>query len=94
MTVQQQMPGLPDPALIVGDWTGEVASRQEREAAAYRDLRQQLRGLAVGFLRTRDLWAHSPLDGAVARAVAYQCVAGCLTRALDAVERTHELGGA
>lgn len=84
-------PGLPDPALVVGDWTGETASRQEREAAAYRELRTRLRALACDFLRTRQMWSESPADGAIARAVAYQHVAGRLTLALDEIEAAHDL---
>lgn len=81
--------GLPDPLLVVGDWTGEVASRQEREALAFRDLRAGVRKVTCEALRRREHWAKSDVDGAVARAVAYQSIAGDLIRLLDAVDAAH-----
>lgn len=51
----KRAPGLPDQALVVGDWTGEVASRQEREALAYREGRRRLRALHTTLARLREL---------------------------------------
>lgn len=48
-----------------------------------RPLRRAVRRIAHECINRRNEWANSPIDGAVARAVAYQYVAGLLIRALD-----------
>lgn len=65
-------PGLPDPRYIAGDWTGEEASREERQALAYRECRARLRRLYVRLSDQRKTWAESDRECAAARAVAYQ----------------------
>lgn len=80
-------PGLPDPALIVGDWTGEAASRQEREALAYREADRRLRQLHTALNELRGMWADSDKDCAVARAVAYQSTMGRVGRIIEDIER-------
>jgi hypothetical protein len=82
-------PGLPDPELVVGDWTGESESRVQREALAYRQLRTSMRAVFAEALRRRETWAKNTEDpNAVARAVAYQSVAGLIQRGLDDAAKT------
>jgi hypothetical protein len=85
-------PGLPDPALVVGDWTGDAAAQVERDAKAFQDLRDRIRRVTVHLLRERDRWATSKAECAVARAVAYQSAAGSLIRALDAGDQVASRG--
>lgn len=80
-------PGLPDMRHIVGDWDGTDAQRREQALVAYNDLRDRIRKVTAELLRERERWANSTIDGAVARAVAYQNAAGQLIRALDASDR-------
>lgn len=71
---------------IVGDWTGEATPAAEAAAADLADLRRQIRRVYANVLHRRDEWANSTLDGAVARAVAYQNVAGQLLRVIQSNE--------
>lgn len=80
-------PGLPDPALIVGDWTGEAASRTEREALAYRQAMARLRSLYVSLARLRESWSNSDRDCSAARAVAYQTAMARVGAIVEDAER-------
>lgn len=86
----EETPGLPDPSLIVGNWTGEDDTPQAREALAYRTLRANLVRVYRDALDRRAFWANSPADGAVARAVAYQSIAGSIHAAIYAADAVAE----
>ena len=80
-------PGLPDPGLVRGNWTGEDDTPQARQALAYREADSRLRALYVELSRLRKMWAESDRDGAVARAVAYQSVMGTVGHIIQSIER-------
>lgn len=80
-------PGLPDQSLVVGDWTGEVAAKVEREAHAYREANLRLRQLHTSLATMRQHWAESDRECSAARAVAYQSVMGRVGRIIEDVER-------
>jgi hypothetical protein len=80
-------PGLPDPALIRGDWTGEAASRDEREALAHREGVTRLRSLYVSLSRLRESWANSTRECSAARAVAYQTAMSRVGAIIEDIER-------
>lgn len=79
-----QTPGLPDQEAIVGDWDGSKAAQRDRDAEAYAVLRRGAVQAYLHALRQREIWAISDQDGAVARAVAYQSMAGQIQRAIEA----------
>lgn len=84
-------PGLPDSALVIGQWTGESDTQTEREALAYRQLNTAMRRVFTEALRRRETWAKNTEDSnAVARAVAYQSVAGLIQRGIEDAARTAE----
>lgn len=77
----------------------EIAGLRERLAISERDHaethgrhvgaaipRSEVRRVAVYALNRRQFWAHQPGETAVARAVAYQHIAGELIRLLDQEE--------
>lgn len=74
------------PEAIIGNWTGEVAPAEDTAAATLADLRRQIRGLYTDMLSRRAHWANSEAPGSVARAVAYQSMAGRLQRIIEANE--------
>lgn len=80
------VPGLPDQRLIVGDWTGEEAGRNERQALAYREARDHLRRLYVRLSDRRRHWAESPQPCSAARAVAYQSAMADVAAIITAIE--------
>lgn len=71
-----------DPCAACTSWGAHVAA-QLPTPAGDDVLRQAVRGVVREALNRRDHWANSNVDCAVARAVAYQSIAGLLIRALD-----------
>lgn len=80
-------PGLPDPRLIVGDWTGEADTPEQRTALAYREADRRLRELHTSLATQRQMWAESDRECSAARAVAYQSVMGRVGRIIEDIER-------
>lgn len=80
-------PGLPDPNLVRGNWTGEADTPTERQAAAYRETRARLMRLHTELCGLRARWATSDMPGAIARAVAYQSVAGSVAQIIQDGDR-------
>lgn len=72
----------------------ELAALPVAGSAAEFTLRAGVRRVLRECLTRRDHWARSNLDGAVARAVAYQSIAGMLHRALDEAPPSPADGGA
>jgi hypothetical protein len=74
-----------DPCEACKSWGDHVAAMLPAPPLMARDsrLRAGVRKVARECLTRRDYWSNSRIDGAVARAVAYQSIAGLLIRELD-----------